>query len=107
VFLFAQRIWRLPVLKPVTVRLEKAAAHPMFRPIRKVFLTIVGLIVTCVGFLLIVLPGPAFLLIPIGLAILAMEYPFARRWLRKFQGWLTTWAAKADDFMARRKFRQN
>jgi tellurite resistance protein TerC len=29
------------------------------------------------------LPGPAFIVIPIGLAILASEYAWARRWLRK------------------------
>jgi len=36
----------------------------------------------------VVLPGPAFLVIPSGLAILAMEYAWARRWLRKARGLL-------------------
>jgi len=31
----------------------------------------------------LVLPGPAFIVIPLGLAILATEYAWARRWLRK------------------------
>lgn len=35
-----------------------------------------------IGIALIVLPGPAFVVIPIGLAILATEYAWARRWLR-------------------------
>ena len=33
--------------------------------------------------LLLVLPGPAFIVIPLGLAILAAEFTWARRWLRK------------------------
>ena len=35
-----------------------------------------------IGIALIVLPGPAFVVIPIGLAILATEYAWARRWLQ-------------------------
>jgi len=30
-----------------------------------------------------VLPGPAFVVIPIGLAILGVEFAWARAWLRK------------------------
>jgi hypothetical protein len=37
--------------------------------------------VLLIGVALIVLPGPAFVVIPIGLAILATEYAWARRWL--------------------------
>jgi hypothetical protein len=33
------------------------------------------------GIALVVLPGPAFLVIPAGLAILAIEFAWARRWL--------------------------
>jgi tellurite resistance protein TerC len=39
--------------------------------------------VLLVGFALIVLPGPAFVVIPVGLAILGLEFAWARRWLRK------------------------
>jgi hypothetical protein len=38
--------------------------------------------VLALGIALIVLPGPAFLVIPAGLAILAIEFAWARRWLR-------------------------
>jgi tellurite resistance protein TerC len=31
---------------------------------------------------MIVLPGPAVLVIPLGLGILAIEFAWARRWLR-------------------------
>jgi tellurite resistance protein TerC len=33
------------------------------------------------GVALLVLPGPAFVVIPMGLAILGLEFAWARRWL--------------------------
>jgi len=44
---------------------------------------VVGGTVLLVGVALIVLPGPAFVVIPVGLAILGLEFAWARRWLRK------------------------
>ena len=43
---------------------------------------VVGGTVVLVGLVMLVTPGPAFLVIPAGLAILALEFAFARRWLR-------------------------
>jgi len=77
--------------------------NPVGRPAKKAIITVVGVFITALGILLIVLPGPASLLIPIGLAILALEYPIARKWLRKFQVVLSASAKKADDFFAKRK----
>ena len=77
--------------------------NPVGRPAKKAVITVVGVFVTLLGCALIILPGPAFLLIPVGLAILAIEYPFARKWLRKFQRWMTASAKKADEFFERRK----
>jgi uncharacterized protein (TIGR02611 family) len=45
--------------------------------------SVVGATVVLIGIALLVLPGPAFVVIPVGLAILATEYAWARRWLRK------------------------
>jgi tellurite resistance protein TerC len=39
--------------------------------------------VVLIGIALIVLPGPAFIVIPIGLAILATEFAWARRALAR------------------------
>lgn len=39
-----------------------------------------------IGIALLVLPGPAFLVIPVGLAILATEFVWARRWLKRARG---------------------
>lgn len=56
----------------------------MFRMIRKIVVGVIGTTVLLIGFLLIFLPGPALLLIPLGIAILALEFGWAKRLLRWF-----------------------
>ena len=51
--------------------------------VRRIIVTVIGATVLLIGIALLVLPGPAFIVIPIGLAILATEYAWARHWLRK------------------------
>jgi uncharacterized protein (TIGR02611 family) len=53
------------------------------KTVRRVIVTVVGATVMLIGIALLVLPGPAIVVIPVGLAILATEYAWARRWLRK------------------------
>ncbi|MBI2926834.1 MAG: PGPGW domain-containing protein [Verrucomicrobia bacterium] len=50
--------------------------------IKRIIVAVVGGTVLALGIALMVLPGPAFLVIPAGLAILAIEFAWARRWLR-------------------------
>jgi len=54
----------------------------MLRHARRIVIFVVGMTVLLIGVALLVLPGPAFIVIPVGLAILATEYAWARRWLR-------------------------
>jgi hypothetical protein len=58
------------------------------KKVKRIIVALVGGTVLVVGFALVVLPGPAFLVIPAGLAILAMEFAWARRWLCKVKGLL-------------------
>ena len=51
--------------------------------VRRVIDSVIGATVLLIGVALLVLPGPAFIVIPIGLPILATEYAWARRWLKK------------------------
>lgn len=46
---------------------------------------VIGLSVVAIGVALIVLPGPAFVVIPIGLAILASEFVWARHLLHNLK----------------------
>jgi tellurite resistance protein TerC len=55
------------------------------RQARRVIIAIIGFTVLLVGVALLVLPGPAFLVIPAGLAILAIEFAWARRWLQRIK----------------------
>lgn len=50
---------------------------------RRCTIAIVGGTVVLIGILMIVLPGPAIIVIPAGLAILGIEFAFARRWLHQ------------------------
>lgn len=54
-----------------------------WRMARRVGVTIVGSVVLGVGLILLVTPGPAFVVIPIGLGILSLEFEWARRWLHE------------------------
>ena len=47
--------------------------------LRKLIVAVIGGTVLLIGVALIVLPGPAFIVIPVGLAILATEFAWARR----------------------------
>lgn len=53
------------------------------RAVRRVVVAVVGSTILLVGVALIVLPGPAFVVIPVGLAVLALEFEWARRALRR------------------------
>jgi len=55
--------------------------------VRKLFVGVVGTTVLLTGLALLILPGPAFVVIPLGLAILATEFVWARRWLDKAREW--------------------
>ena len=52
---------------------------------KKIIIAITGCTVLLVGIAMIVLPGPALIVIPAGLAILATEFLWARRALKKCQ----------------------
>jgi tellurite resistance protein TerC len=54
----------------------------MIRYAKRLVTTVIGMTVLLIGIALLVLPGPAVVVIPIGLAILATEFAWARRWLR-------------------------
>ncbi len=56
---------------------------PDYRVAKRIVVVVIGGTVTLIGVALIVLPGPAFIVIPIGLSILATEFLWAKRWLQK------------------------
>ena len=60
-------------------------AVALWRAARKVVVAVIGTTVLAFGVALIVLPGPAVVVIPLGLAILGTEFLWARRLLQRLR----------------------
>jgi uncharacterized protein (TIGR02611 family) len=65
--------------------------------LRRVVVGTAGFAVLTTGLAMIVLPGPAFLLIPLGLAILATEFEWAGRVRDKALAWIKRRKAGRED----------
>ena len=57
-------------------------ARRSLRFVRMTVVLVVGGTIVLLGCLMVFTPGPALLVIPAGLAILATEFAWARRWLK-------------------------
>lgn len=53
--------------------------------LKKIIVAVIGFTITLIGIVMIVLPGPALIVIPIGLGILATEFIWARKLLKKIK----------------------
>lgn len=63
--------------------------------LRRPVVTLVGVVLISVGVVLLVLPGPGLLVMAVGLAVLATEYPAAQRLLDRTKGSVPVVAARA------------
>ena len=52
------------------------------RQVKRLIIAIIGFTVLLIGFAMIILPGPAFIVIPAGIGILATEFVWARSLLK-------------------------
>jgi hypothetical protein len=52
-------------------------------PLRKLIVAVIGVTILLLGIAMVVLPGPAFIVIPVGLGVLATEFAWARRAVRR------------------------
>jgi len=65
-------------------RLEaRRATHHQRSRLYRIGVTTLGMLILLGGVVMLVTPGPAFVLIPIGLAMLALEFTWAERLLEK------------------------
>ena len=60
-----------------------------FAWLKRMVVTVIGFTVLLVGLAMVVLPGPAVIVIPLGLAILATEFVWARRLLERARATIT------------------
>ena len=70
----------IALLSPLADEME-ALMVESYRQARRAAILFLGSSVLVVGAAMIVLPGPAIVVIPLGLAILGIEFAWARRWL--------------------------
>ena len=70
------------------------AVGSTYKIARRIAIAVVGSTVLAVGIALIVLPGPAIIVIPIGLAILSLEFAWARLWLKKVRRSISSQSAE-------------
>ncbi|HEY4732041.1 MAG TPA: TerC/Alx family metal homeostasis membrane protein [Gammaproteobacteria bacterium] len=66
---------------------------------RRIVILVTGITVLVVGIIMIVLPGPAIIVIPLGLAILATEFVWAKRWLDRFKTEATNLTSSARNLL--------
>ncbi len=59
--------------------------HVTYKLMRRIAVTVIGLTVLVLGVVMVIMPGPAVIVIPVGLAILGLEFAWARVWLRKLR----------------------
>jgi ADP-ribose pyrophosphatase len=91
-------------LNEVSVESEGSEHRPphfriwLWQQARRIAVFIIGSTVLSIGILMIVGPGPAVIVIPLGLTILATEFVWARDWLNYAKRHLDDWAARASRF---------
>jgi hypothetical protein len=58
------------------------------RAARRLLVALAGGTIVALGLLFVVTPGPALLVIPAGLAVLALEFETPRGWRRRMATWV-------------------
>ncbi len=82
-----------PPAQPVKPGEGDTGRHPLLveslrtalRQVRRLVIFLIGITVVLIGIIMFVTPGPAVLVIPIGLGILAIEFTWARLLLKRFR----------------------
>ncbi|MFO1464943.1 MAG: PGPGW domain-containing protein [Steroidobacteraceae bacterium] len=67
------------------MNLPSAGGPRWWRWLRRIGIAIAGGGVLAIGIAMIVLPGPAIVMIPVGLTILGLEFAWARSWLARMR----------------------
>jgi uncharacterized protein (TIGR02611 family) len=76
------------------------------KQVRRVVVFVAGIVVLLLGIAMLVAPGPGILTVALGLGILAMEFVWARRLLKRLRRLLKRLREKGTNF-AKRLFRKD
>lgn len=71
-------------------------AELTYKAARRIVVAVVGTTVLLLGIVMVVTPGPALVFIPLGLAILSIEFAWARSWLRKVREKISDTASRSQ-----------
>ncbi|UCF18664.1 MAG: TerC/Alx family metal homeostasis membrane protein [Gemmatimonadota bacterium] len=72
------------LISPLLDELEELLSIS-YRQARRLVVALIGFTLLIIGLAMVVLPGPAFLVVPLSLALLGVEFAWARRWLASFR----------------------
>jgi len=88
-------------ISPLGPEADRIARHAVKHG-RKVLILVLGISVVVVGIIMIVAPGPAVIVIPAGLALLATEFIWARRLLVTYHTHAVSFTKRAGDAMVKK-----
>lgn len=77
----------------------------MILKIKNSLITLVGFILVAIGLVFILLPGPAIIFLPLGLALLSLQYDWAKVWLKRCQRMMRKSAVQLDKMWLKFKYR--
>lgn len=72
------------------------------RKLKKIIISIIGGLILIIGIVMIIVPGPAYLIIPAGLGILGTEYMWAKRLHQKIRDSISLRKDKVEKFLKRK-----
>jgi uncharacterized protein (TIGR02611 family) len=87
----AEEIRRRRPVDHVRVARDRIRSHPVLRPVYRIVVGLLGVAITIGGLVLVPLPGPGWLIVLAGLAVLASEFAPARRLLDFARDTLARW----------------
>jgi tellurite resistance protein TerC len=92
------------LVNPPNIKGEiKRISRVTVKTVRRVFFLVAGVTVLLIGAVMIFLPGPGVLVMFLGLALLAVEFVWARAWMKKAQTGMHDLQEGAKDLLKRRK----
>jgi len=74
----------IALLSPLAGEMGELAVAS-YRQARRAVILVLGSSILLVGLAMVVLPGPAILVVPLGLSILGIEFAWARQWLARMR----------------------
>ena len=74
----------------------------LYKQIRKLVIFLIGTSIVLIGCVLFFTPGPAIIVIPVGLAVLATEFIWAKKLLKKFKETTSSITKSAKDVIKKK-----